>query len=144
MSTAETRPARGPTLAGGLGKVHVGLREDLEVSRHVFRGAVSYVVPTSTATMLVERAAVRWSDPDQRRAGAPRTVLPLRPERHGLAPQPASAGSCTIAWGVPGAGLATITRLDWDPRKGGSEEVMRRAINLLAGWPIARAPMPAA
>ena len=38
------QPARRPPLAAGLGNVHVGLREDLEVTRHVFRGVVSYVV----------------------------------------------------------------------------------------------------
>ncbi|MDO8630843.1 MAG: efflux RND transporter periplasmic adaptor subunit, partial [Phycisphaerales bacterium] len=37
-------PATRPSLAAGLRKVYVGLREDLEVTRHVFRGAVSYVV----------------------------------------------------------------------------------------------------
>ncbi len=40
--TASTKPPA--TLAQSLGAAHVGLREDLEVSRHVFRGEVSYVV----------------------------------------------------------------------------------------------------
>ena len=37
-------PGQRPSLAAGLREVHVGLRDDLEVSRHVFRGVVSYVV----------------------------------------------------------------------------------------------------
>ncbi len=42
MSPAE--PSAQPTPASRLGNVHVGLREDLEVTRHVFRGAVAYIV----------------------------------------------------------------------------------------------------
>ncbi len=38
------KPADQPASTANLSKVHVGLREDLEVSRHVFRGVVSYVV----------------------------------------------------------------------------------------------------
>jgi putative peptide zinc metalloprotease protein len=40
------RPAAqvGPSLADRLGQVRVGLREDLEVSRHIFRGDPSYII----------------------------------------------------------------------------------------------------
>ena len=43
MSAAPAQSAS-PSLASRLGGVRVGLREDLEVSRHLFRGAVAYVV----------------------------------------------------------------------------------------------------
>ena len=43
MSAAPPKPDR-PKLAPTLRNVHVGLREDLETSRHLFRGIPSYVV----------------------------------------------------------------------------------------------------
>src|SRR5439155_31433 len=47
-------------------------------------------------------------------------------------------GSFSIAWHRPVNDQASITRLEWDPTHGGTEESVRRAINHLAGWPVAR------
>lgn len=43
-ATAPAASAAGPSLAARLGRACVGARRDLEVSRHVFRGEVAYVV----------------------------------------------------------------------------------------------------
>ena len=43
MSAAPTQSAA-PDLAARLRTVHVGLRDDLEIARHVFRGQPSYVI----------------------------------------------------------------------------------------------------
>jgi len=54
----EQTPGERPSPASALRQVHVGLREDLEVSRHVFRGEVSYIVrdPMTFQSQRIDRA----------------------------------------------------------------------------------------
>jgi putative peptide zinc metalloprotease protein len=57
MSATATGPLSKSSLAAQLGRVYVGLREDLEVTRHVFRGEPAYVVrdPITFTSQRLER-----------------------------------------------------------------------------------------
>jgi hypothetical protein len=102
--------------------------------------AVAIVLPEATARRLVDLAQERWHHVLLPEEQTPRTTtVQLRADREaGLGVGIGSIGSFTIVWGRPAHGQATITRLSWDVERG-SEDAARRALNVLAGWPLARA-----
>ena len=94
-------------------------------------------LPVETGRLLCERAEERWHGRAGNEKGN-RTVVqvwPLRSSRMGIGVVP--IGSFTVDFGAPMPSQASITRLEWDPEHGGSEEAVRQAINSLVGWPIA-------
>lgn len=96
------------------------------------------IVPTSTARLLRERAAERWGP--SARSGGRDWVLVWSGKTGDARP----IGAFAVEWGAPVGCESTINRLVWDGRRACADDV-RRAINLLAGWPVAwREPLPAA
>lgn len=89
------------------------------------------VLPASTVTLMRDRALEYWG-PLANSAG--RNVLPVWSPVPGADTRP--IGAFEVAWGVPYGCEATITGLAWDGRRACADDV-RRAINFLAGWPVA-------
>jgi hypothetical protein len=103
------------------------------------RRAVSFVVPANTARMIASRAWEMWGQNSTDRAEKRDTTIVIWQGRRGLVGQAsAPTGSFSITWDRPVVDQASITRIEWDPSSGGSEDVVRQAINSLAGWPVAR------
>jgi hypothetical protein len=103
------------------------------------RRSVSYVMPAETARLIAERAGEMWGSRATEGSDRRNTTVVVWQGRRGLLGGGAVAtGSFSITWNFPVRNQASITRIDWDPTHGGTEESVRRAINDLAGWPIAR------
>ena len=90
------------------------------------------VIPTATALLICQRAQSRWGPQVGAEPGGAATVVLVWSAAHG-----APLGSFTIVWDTPAADEATITQLAYDRARGGSEDLVRQAINQLAGWPVA-------
>jgi hypothetical protein len=109
------------------------------VSGFSHRRSVSYVVPADTARMIADRAWEMWGTHAGEANDRRNTTIVVWQGRRGLVGSGAvPTGSFSIAWNQPVVDQASITRLEWDPVHGGTEESVRRAINHLAGWPVAR------
>lgn len=97
---------------------------------------VAVVLPIATARAMFERArrfdverggrfdargaaVLLWSTSDQSESGEP-------------------LGCFYMRWHAPTEAQATIWKVEWDPAEGGSEEEVWRAVEVLAGGPVAR------
>jgi hypothetical protein len=100
---------------------------------------VNIVLPTSTVRLLRQRATERWGSPAA--AGGRDWVLvwPTAP-----AADQRPIGAFGVTWDAPVVCETTISQLAWDDDRACADDV-RRAINRLAGWPVAwREAAPAA
>jgi hypothetical protein len=89
------------------------------------------ILPASTVTLMRERALEYWGA----HAGAGgRDNLFVWSAAPGGDTRP--IGAFGVAWESPNRCEATITGLAWDGRRADADDV-RRAINYLAGWPVA-------
>lgn len=86
------------------------------------------VLPVSTVSLIRGRATELWGQA----AGLGRHVVLVCKPNGDARP----IGAFGVVWGSPCACEATIAELAWDGRRATADDV-RRAINFLAGWPIA-------
>jgi hypothetical protein len=98
---------------------------------------VSIVLPIAVADAMWERAR-KWDVEGGGRFDAHSSAILLwsGPIQNG-ARWPVLVGSAFVHWRAPTADQATIYALAWDPNSGGSEQELRRAVNLLAGQLVA-------
>ena len=100
------------------------------------RQTASIVVPAAVARLLADRAVEAWGPQAAVAQGAAATIVGAWPNRRAAANAP--MGGCTIAWGQPSAGLATVVELGWNPAREGDPGGVCRALNALIGWPVLR------
>lgn len=94
------------------------------------------VLPASTVKLIRERATEFWG---HAATSLGHDVVLVSSPNGDARP----LGAFGVVWGSPCACEATITELVWDSRRATAEDV-RRAINFLAGWPVAWHEMAAA
>jgi hypothetical protein len=89
------------------------------------------VLPSSTIQLVQRRATERWG---KSTVEAGRDWVLVWASRPTADQRP--IGAFAVSWGVPYGCEATISQLAWDDRRACADDV-RRAINQLAGWPVA-------
>lgn len=94
---------------------------------------VEIVLPATVASTMRERAR-KWDVESGGRFDAHSSAVLLWSKPIQLDQTfPVLMGSLFIRWGKPTEDRATIYAIAWDPEAGGSEEELRKAINVLAG-----------
>jgi len=97
-------------------------------------------MPWLSAERICDRARAEWGDRAVIGRGESYSIVlqwlqtagPSR-RRDGAAP----VSAFRIRWGLPTTHQATIDRIAWEPKLGGSPEEVNEIIDVLAGWPVA-------
>jgi hypothetical protein len=92
---------------------------------------VEIVLPIDVVRKMFRRAR-QWSVEEGGRFDS-RTSAVLLWSHRGRPPAGGLLGSFSVRWRQPGAGLATIHEVAWNPAHGGSLEETCRALEVLAG-----------
>jgi hypothetical protein len=92
---------------------------------------VEIVLPIHVVRGMFRRAR-QWSIEEGGRFET-RTSSVLLWSRGGRPPHGGLLGSFSVRWRQPGAGLATVHEVAWNPANGGSLEETCRALEVLAG-----------
>jgi hypothetical protein len=92
-------------------------------------------MPWLAAERICERARAEWGDRAVVGRGESYSIV-MQWLRSSDAATPVSA--FRIRWGAPSGHLATIDRVVWEPKLGGSVEEVGEIVNALAGWPVTK------
>jgi hypothetical protein len=92
---------------------------------------VEIVLPIDVVRKMFRRARL-WSVEEGGRFETRASAVLLWSDR-GRPPAGRLVGSFSVRWRQPGAGLATIHELAWNPANGGSLSEICRALEVLAG-----------
>ena len=92
---------------------------------------VEIVLPIDVVRKMFRRARLGSTEEGGRFESRTNAILLWSQRR----PRPAGGlvGSFSVGWRQPGAGLATIHEVAWNPANGGSLEEICRALEVLAG-----------